>query len=96
MKLQVLEEKDNPALQRRELRVAVDYEGAATPKLESMAGELSRHFGADQAVVDIRKLIGATGHSKGTVLVNIWASPAIREAAKAKKRAKPAKAEASK
>lgn len=92
MKLQVLEEKNNPALQRKELKVAVDYEGAATPKLESVASELAKHFGAEQAVVDIRKLVGATGHSKGTVLVNIWASSAIREAAKAKKRAKPAAA----
>jgi len=94
MKLQVLEEKNNPAMQRRELKVAVDYEGAATPKLESVANELAKHFSADQAVVDIRKLVGATGHSKGTVLVNIWASPVIREAAQAKKRAKAAAAPA--
>ncbi|MFH0829786.1 MAG: hypothetical protein V1887_01325 [Candidatus Aenigmatarchaeota archaeon] len=94
MKLQVLEEKNNPALQRRELKVAVDYEGAATPKLEAVANELAKHFGADQATVEIRKLIGDTGHSKGIVLVNVWANPDIRESAKAKKRAKPVAAPA--
>ena len=96
MKLQVLEEKENRALQRRELKVAVDYDGGATPKLANVVGELAKHFGAEEAVVDIRKLVGATGHSKGTVLVNIWASPAIREAAMPKKRAKPAAAEPAK
>ncbi len=95
MRLQVLDEKHNPALQRKELTVAVDYEGKSTPKLAELSAAISKQLGVDLNAVDVRKLVGSTGAASGTAKVHVWASPDVMQAMKLHKKAKQAKAEAS-
>ena len=94
MKLQVLDEKHNPVLQRKELNISVDYEGKSTPKLAELSAAISKQLGVDMATVDVRKLVGSTGAAHGTARVHVWASPEVMQAMKLRKKAKATKAEA--
>jgi len=86
MKLKVIEEKDNPVLQRKELKIEVDYEGGPTPKLEEVASAVAKERGAEPSLVEVSKLFSATGRTKGLAFVKIWASKEAREKAKPHKR----------
>lgn len=93
MKLRITAEKENPVLQRKELKVDVDFEGGPTPKLADVASELAKAKGADAALVEITELATAKGRTAGTANAKIWHSAAVREKFKAHKRKKQSKPE---
>lgn len=93
MKLKITGEKDNPVLQRKELKAELDFEGGPTPKSADVAAELARAKGADAGLVEVTNLSTAKGRSAGTVSAKIWNSAEVREKFKAHKRKKQVKKE---
>jgi ribosomal protein S24E len=93
MKIRITEEKDNPAMQRKELKADVDFEGKSTPKLSEVASELARAKGVNSEIIEITGLATAKGRSAGTLRAKLWASVDVKkkfEAHKRKKSVKPA------
>ena len=72
MHFEILEEKENPLLKRKEIVLAIDYEGGATPKKEELMQKLAEKFGVEKDFVDISRIITETGLPKGKAFVKIW------------------------
>lgn len=91
MKLTVTEEKNNTVMQRKEIRMAVNFEGGATPKLQELAAAVAKERGCDAALVEVTKLLSSSGRAAGTASAKIWNNAEAREKFKAHKRKKSAK-----
>ena len=72
MRFDILGEKDNPLLKRKEIVLALDYEGGATPKKEELIQSLAEKFGVEKDFVDISKIISETGFPRGKAYVKVW------------------------
>ncbi len=75
MKIEVLTEKNNPLLDRKELVVAVaDYD--ATPKRDELAGEVAKKSGCEKECVYVEKLAQGFGAKKARAFVHVYSSAA--------------------
>jgi ribosomal protein S24E len=92
MKIDINEDNENKALQRRELVITVDYDGGPTPSSKAVGEELAKKLGVGADIVDIKQLFSTTGAAKGGACAHVWASAEAKEKARPKKRAKPAAA----
>lgn len=72
MQFNVIEEKQNPLLKRKELLVSVDYEGKSTPSKAELQKALSKQFNANMENLEISKVLSETGLSRGKAWVKIW------------------------
>jgi len=72
MRFDVLEEKNNPLLRRKEIVLGLDYEGGATPKKEDLIEKLAEHFKVEKEFIEISQITSATGIPKGKAFVKVW------------------------
>ena len=72
MHFEILEEKENPLLKRKESVLNIDYEGGATPKKEDLMQALEKKFIFGKGFIDITKIISEIGLSKGKAFVRVW------------------------
>jgi len=72
MRFDILEEKENLLLKRKELVLALDYEGGSTPKKEDLMQSLAEKLGIEKDFVDVSKIISETGIPKGKAFVKVW------------------------
>lgn len=72
MKFQIIEEKENPLLKRKEILISVDYEGGATPSKAYLQKSFAEHFKVGIEKVEVTKILSETGLAKGKALVKIW------------------------
>lgn len=93
MQIKITAERDNPLMQRKELTVALDFEGGATPKSQELAIAIARLKGCDEKLVEITKLATLPGRTSGKATVKLWNSAEVRERFKAHKRKRQAKKE---
>lgn len=93
MKIQVIDEKENPMLKRRELVVSIDYEGGSTISKADLQKSLAKQLNANIESVEISKILSEIGLSRGKAWVKVWKEkkvPIYSEIKKEKKK-KPAK-----
>ena len=81
MKFNVIEEKENPLLKRKELLLSIDYEGGSTPSKADMQKFLSEQLNANIENLEM-------GMARGKAWVKIWEEKKI-ELYSEKKKAKP-------
>lgn len=75
MKIEILSEKNNPLLDRKELVVAVaDYD--ATPGRDALAEEIAKKTGAGKESVYVKKLDQGYGAKKSRAFVHVYSSAA--------------------
>ncbi|MBI4015942.1 MAG: hypothetical protein HY362_04455 [Candidatus Aenigmarchaeota archaeon] len=72
MKIETVEQKENPLLKRKELTLKLDYEGAATPSKKAVSDELAKTLSVPAENVEIRTLITDFGRSMGRASVRVW------------------------
>jgi ribosomal protein S24E len=72
MKFQVIEEKENPMLKRKEVLISLDYEKGSTPSKAELQKVLSEQFNANIENIEISKILSETGLSKGKSWIKIW------------------------
>lgn len=72
MKIQVVTEKENPLLKRKEIIIALDYDGKATPSKAELQKLLAEHFKASVDSIEISKLLSEIGIPKGKAWIKIW------------------------
>lgn len=92
MKFDIIEEKENPLLKRKEILIRLDYEGSSTPSKAELQKLFAGHFKANIENVEISKVLSEIGLTKGKVWVKIWKEkkvPIYSELKKEKKGEKP-------
>lgn len=72
MKIQVINEKENPLLKRKEIIVALDYDGKSTPSKAEIQKYLSEQLKANIENLEISKVLSEVGLSKGKAWIKIW------------------------
>ena len=72
MKLNVLEERENPVLKRKELVLNVDYEQGSTASKAALQKAVSEQLNANIENVEITKILSENGKTAGTAWVKIW------------------------
>lgn len=71
VKIEIVEEKENPFFKRKELRVEVSHESAATPSKAELAKELATKYKVDEAQVAIDYMFTTKGVCKTTARVKV-------------------------
>ena len=72
MKIEILEQKENPAFKRNELILKIDYEGGPTSKKADIQKEVAARMKVEEDYVEILKVLSEFGRPFGKAIVNIW------------------------
>ena len=72
MKVQILDEKQNPLLKRKEIIVSLDYNGKATISKAELQKILSEEFKVSMDSVEVTKIFSEFGTPKGKAWIKIW------------------------
>ena len=72
MKFEIVEEKENPMLKRKEILMSLDYEGGSTPSKADLQKILSEQLNANIENVEISKIMSEVGRTKGMSWVKVW------------------------
>ena len=71
MKISILEEKPNPFLRRKELRVEISHPSSATPSKEELRRELARLKGVEEEKIRIDYIFSKKGKGESFAKVKI-------------------------
>jgi len=96
MKIQVVTDKENALLRRREIIIALDYEGISTPSRAVLQKLLSEEFKTSVDSVEISTILSETGIPKGKAWIKIWKEKKIPIYSEVKKEKKEKPVEAKK
>jgi len=91
MKNEILEQKDNPLLKRKEITVKIDFGAGATPSKEDLRLALAQQLGADAEHIEITKILSETGVGLGKAWIKVWEEkkiPSYKKAPKAEEEKK--------
>jgi ribosomal protein S24E len=72
MKTQTVSEKENPLLKRKEIMIALDYEGKPTPSKADLQKLLADELKASIDSVEISRILSEVGICKGKVWIKVW------------------------
>ena len=72
MKFDVLNEKENPVMKRREIVLSLDYGLASTPSKAELQKAVAQNMKASADNVEITKITSQVGKPFGTAWVKIW------------------------
>ncbi|NYZ74926.1 30S ribosomal protein S24e [Candidatus Micrarchaeota archaeon] len=92
MEVEVIESKENPLLQRREITAKITG-FAATPSLKEVADALCKALPAKADVLSVAKIEHKTGRTTAVVTAKIYASPEAKKGAEREKKQKAKKEE---
>lgn len=74
MKIEILEEKENKPLARREIEFRIDHTGATTPSRADIHAKIAAQYNADAAAVVIRALRTKYGIGKTEGTARIYST----------------------
>ncbi len=77
MKIEILQERDNKPLERREIDFKIDHVGGPTPSRQDIKAKLAAQFDADPVTVVIRRMRTNFGIGLTTGSARIYNSPEI-------------------
>jgi len=69
--MDIIEQKENPLLKRKEVIVSLKYD-KSTPSKAEMQALMSKHFRTEPTRVEIKKIMTDFGAASGKMWVNIW------------------------
>jgi len=72
MNIQVISEKENQLVKRKEIIAIIDYQGLSTPSRADLQKHLADQFKVGMDSVEISKLLSEVGISKGKAWIKIW------------------------
>jgi small subunit ribosomal protein S24e len=72
MKIQVISEKENPLLKRKEILVSLNYEGGATPSRAELQKTMAEQFNVEIERVEVSKILSEIGMPRGKAWIKIW------------------------
>jgi len=74
MEINIIEEKENPLLNRKEIRFECLYEGESTPKVLEVKNKLVAMLDADKDLLVVDKIDQGFGEPRGTGYAKIYES----------------------
>jgi len=92
MKINIVNEKNNPLLKRKELSIDIEHDSAATPSCASLQHLLAKQLNKEIEFIDIRNIFSGGGVSKSKAKVFVWEEKKAQDLSKVvkvKKGAKP-------
>lgn len=89
MKFQIIEEKENPMLKRKEILISLDYEKGSTPSKAELQKVLSEQLNAKIENVEISKILSEIGRTRGKAWIKVWQEKNIPIYSELKKKEKP-------
>ncbi len=93
MDYKIVSEKENPLFKRREIIIAMDYDGGPTPSKVALQSSLSKRFSVELQQVEISKILSENGMSKGKIWIKIFEEKRVPLYSELKKAAPVAPAE---
>lgn len=72
MEIEVIEEKNNVFLKRKELKIKVKHEGAPTPKKQELIKELATKFSLPEDRISIDYIFGQKGKAECLAKVKVY------------------------
>ncbi len=72
MKMETIEEKENPVLKRKSFIFKVDYGRGATISKADLQKKVATELKAELNHIEVKKIISETGKSIGRAWVHIW------------------------
>lgn len=84
MKLDIISEKHNPIMERKEVKLLATHPEEATPTRASMQQLAAKHFKTDVVKIDIRNIFSKIGSSKSDALIFIWDNKTVDDLSKKK------------
>lgn len=90
MKIDIINDKENPLMKRRELLVSIDFDKGSTPSKADLQKFLTEQLKANIENLEISKILSEVGLSKGKAWIKIWKEkkiPLYSEIKKEKKEA---------
>ncbi len=72
MNIEIIEDKYNPILKRREIKAVISHEGKPTPSKEEIKNFASQFFNADLEKIEICKIFSKRGIGKSDIKIRIW------------------------
>ena len=98
MKMNVIKERVNPYMKRREIVLDIEHEAESTPNKAAVQELLARQISADREKIEIIDIVSEKGIAKSKSTVFIWQETPVKKvkktAEKAKEEKKQEKAEA--
>ena len=74
MKVEIVERKENPLLQRMEIKFRVDHSGQATPKRMDVRAQLAAQLSVPQELVMIEKIASTYGRQAASGIARVYSS----------------------
>lgn len=84
MKFEILTQKDNSLLKRKELELSVDYESGPTASKDAIGEFLQKNFSAAAESIEVVQIISDVGRARGKVRARIWEGTAPKPKEKKK------------
>ena len=78
MSLQILDEKVNPLLERREVRLIIQHLGAGTPERVTVRKMASDHYKTSMEQVYVRSIATRTGGSNAVCVIEVYDKPQVK------------------
>jgi len=72
MKIEIIEEKDNPFLKRKDLMIMIDHAGQPTPKKDDLVKFLAEKYKVENEKVEIVYIFSETGVARSKAKARIW------------------------
>ncbi len=79
LKIDVLDERENLFLKRKDLMLLVDHAGSATPKTNDLIVKLSEKFKVDQEKIEIVYILSQKGTAKSKIKAKFWQEKVIKK-----------------
>lgn len=92
MDIRVVAEKENPLLKRKDIIVALDYEGKSTTSKAELQKLISEQFKSGIDSVEVTTIMSEVGSSKGKAWIKIWQEKKVPIYSEIKKEKKPTEA----
>ena len=88
MKIQIIEQKENPFLKRTDLMFFIEHTGQATPKKEEVEKLIAEEFKSVPEKIEIVYIFTETGRAKSKVKARIWKEKIVEKPKKEEKKPK--------
>lgn len=75
MQFKTLQERDNPHMKRKEIKLQCQHMASSTPSKITVQEHLSKEFKAEVERVDVRSIFSLKGLSESKINAYIWSEP---------------------
>lgn len=85
LKIDVIEEKENPFLKRKDLMLTIEHKGLSTPKKDELEKQIAEKYKTDPQKVEIIYIFSQSGIATSKIKARIWEEKIIEKPKKKEK-----------